>query len=110
MKSTDSLVPYMLASMHPLGHMILLASGVGMILYDPEGFYAVKGTCKTNTAAYYFMTEGKNFFMFYMLTAHLAATLLHYGSQLASHFGYKTIANVALVVKVLGYLWTVMLV
>lgn len=110
MKSYDSLIPYILASMHPLGHMTLLATGLLLNAYDPDNFYENTGTCKPKTEAFYFQTDGKYWYMFYIMTAHLAAVILHYGRQLANHYNLKTIANLMLVSKVLGYLYVVMMV
>lgn len=108
MKSFDSLIPYILASMHPLMHMTLLLSSVILIMYDTEKFYAVTGTCPVKTQAYNFMTEGKYWLMMYIMSAHLAAIILHYSAQVLSHYGYKTLANTFVVLKVTGFLYVIM--
>ena len=107
MKSYDSLIPYILASMHPLGHMTLLVTGMVFLAWDQENFYANTGTCKPKTEAYYFQTEGKFYYMFYIMTSHFASVILHYGSQIANHYKYNTIGNLFLIIKVLGYLYVV---
>mgnify|MGYP006889595519 CR=1 FL=1 len=109
MKSFDSLIPYILAAMHPLMHMTLLISSVALITYDQDRFWAVSGTCPTSAKeAFYFMTEGKYWLMYYIMTAHLMSIILHYSSQVLSHYGYRTLANFMVIAKVLGYLYTVM--
>jgi hypothetical protein len=80
MKSIDSLIPYILASMHPLMHMTLLITGFTLVQYDKTKFYEVPENIPKKTQAYYFATEGKFFYMFLIMTAHLGAIVLHYAS------------------------------
>lgn len=59
MRPTDSLVPYILASMHPMMHMSLLFTSMILIFINQDKFYEVNGTvdpekCKN---AYNFMTD-----------------------------------------------------
>lgn len=49
MKATDNLMPYILASMHPLLHMALLFTSMILISMDQEGFYVAPGTCDPKT-------------------------------------------------------------
>ena len=78
MKPFDSLVPYVLASMHPIMHMSLLFTSLILIGLDTEKFYEVAGTVSPDTEAYYFMTEGKYYYMFYIMSAHLISIVFHY--------------------------------
>lgn len=107
MKAFDNLVPYVLASMHPLLHMSLLFTALILLSLDYEDFYAVNGTTEDEDASY-FMTEGKFWLMFLIMTAHLVSILLHYLHQVLNHYEYKTWANLFLVLKVGIYLYAVM--
>ena len=78
MRPYDSLVPYVLASMHPLLHMSMLFTSLIMIGLGKEEFYEVAGTCPPNSQAAYFMTEGKYWFMFWFMSAHLFSIVAHY--------------------------------
>ena len=44
MRPTDSLVPYILASMHPIMHMSLLLTSMLLIFINQDKFYEVNGT------------------------------------------------------------------
>ena len=44
MRPTDSLVPYILASMHPIMHMSLLITSMLLIFINQDKFYEVNGT------------------------------------------------------------------
>ena len=78
MKPYDSLMPYILASMHPIMHMSLLFTSLILISLDTDKFYEVAGTVDPASDAYYFMTEGKYLYMFYIMSAHLIAIVFHY--------------------------------
>ena len=59
MRPTDSLVPYILASMHPMLHISLLLTSMLLIFINQDKFYDVTGTvdpvkCKN---AYIFITD-----------------------------------------------------
>jgi len=107
MKPFDSLVPYDLASMHPLLHMSLLFTSLILMSLDYEKFYEITGTCDDEDALN-FMTHGKYMLMFWIMTSHLVAILFHYANQVLNHYEYKTWANIFLVLKVGIYLYTVM--
>jgi len=78
MKPYDSLVPYILASMHPIMHMSLLFTALILIGLDIEKFYEVTGTMDPASDAYYFATEGKHYLMFIIMSAHLISIVFHY--------------------------------
>ena len=108
MKPVDPLVPYMLASMHPLLHMGLLVTSLLLVSLDHDKFYEVPGTCPAEyTDAVNFMTENKYWLMFSIMTGHLSAILLHYLYQVLNHYDYKTAANLALVTKVTSFFWII---
>lgn len=108
MKSLDNLIPYVLASMHPLMHMSMLATSLIMVTLDQKNFYNTPGTCPaTAVDALEFMSTGKHMLMFYIMSAHLAAIVLHYLYQVLNHYDYKTAANVLLMLKVVTYFYTV---
>ena len=108
MKPYDSLVPYILASMHPIMHMSLLFTSLILICLDTEKFYEVAGTVDPASDAYYFMTEGKFLYMFYIMSAHLISIVFHYLYQVLNHYDYKSFANMFLVLKVCIYIYAVM--
>lgn len=108
MKPFDSLMPYILASMHPIMHMSLLFTSLILVSLDYEKFYEVSGTVDPKSDAYYFMTEGKYWYMFYVMSAHLISIFFHYLYQVLNHYDHKSWANILLVLKVLIYLYAVM--
>ena len=66
------------------------------------------GTCDEGSDAQKFQNVTKYLLMFYILTAHLIAIILHYLYQVLNHYDYKTVANILLVAKVSIYLYAVM--
>lgn len=108
MKPTDSLVPYLLASMHPLLHMSLLFTSLILIYLDEEKFYEVPGTCAVETEAFHFETSSKYYLMYYIMSAHLVSITFHYLYQVLNHYNHRSWANLFLVMKVGIYLYAVM--
>ena len=105
MLPTDSLSPYYLASMHPMMHMTLLFTSMILIALDQSDFYANTGTCPAGSPAYKFMETGKTKYMFTIMSAHLVCSVLHmFASYLQSN---KFWANIALISKVLFYMYAV---
>jgi len=109
MKPTDNLAPYILASMHPMMHMSLLFTSFIMIAHDREKFYEIPGECDDKDAQR-FSKSGKYHLMFAIMTAHLLCIVFHYLYQVLNHYNKKTIANILLVIKVLLYIYSVMMV
>jgi len=108
MLPTDSLSPYYLASMHPMMHLTMLFTSMILIALDQSKFYENTGTCPENTPAYKFMTTGKTQYMFTIMSAHLVCSVLH---MLVHYFQTnKFWSNVCLILKVLLYLYSVVLV
>ena len=108
MKAFDSLVPYVLGSMHPIMHMTLLATALIQLLMGTEKFYEFPGACPAGTDAAAFIAGDAEKYMFYIMQAHLVCILLHYLYQVLNHYDSKTIANAVLVMKILIYFYAVM--
>ena len=106
MLPTDSLSPYLLASMHPMLHLTMLFTSMVLIGLDQTKFYENTGTCPEGTPAYQFMTTGKTELMFTIMTSHLLCTVFHVISY--QYFTTnKFWANVFLVAKVFLYIFSV---
>lgn len=99
MKTYDSLIPYLLMSMHPLMHLTMLISGTVLLTTNYDKFYEIEGTCPKGTEGEYFMVGGKYEFMSYAMAAHAGALILHWLYQLLNHWDIKVLANMCLVSK-----------
>ena len=108
MLPTDSLSPYYLASMHPMMHMTMLFTSMILVGLDQNGFYENTGSCPAGSPADKFMTTGKTQYMFQIMTAHLICSLLHFFAQYFQT--NKFWSNVAMIIKVLLYLYSVVFV
>ena len=85
MKTTDSLAPYILMSMHPLLHVSMFASGMIMLQRNKEEFYKIEGTCEQEGEAKAFIDGKKYTFMNYAMTAHAVCIFCHYFYQLLNY-------------------------
>lgn len=63
MLTTDSLIPYILMTMHPLQHMAMLATGAILLSTRPEKFYQINGTCPAGTEGEKFVEGDKELYM-----------------------------------------------
>lgn len=106
---TDSLSPYLLASMHPMMHLTMLFSAMVLVSLDQNGFYENAGVCPEGTPAYKFMNGGKTQLMFTIMTAHLICVVLHVLKYVLLK-NHKFWGNLALVAKVAIYLYGVLFV
>ena len=97
MKTYDSLIPYLLMSMHPLMHVTMLISGTVLLTTNNEKFFEIEGTCPKGTEGEYFMMGGKYEFMRYAMAAHAGALTLHWMYQILNHWEIKVLANICLV-------------
>ena len=79
MRPSDSLIPYVLSSMHPLLHMSMLITNLILLSYDHELFFKIEGTCKSKGPAKYFQKEGKYTFIYQIILMHSLAIVCHYG-------------------------------
>lgn len=83
MKHTDNVMPYVLASMHPILHLSLLTSTIILITYDYEGFYEVPDIdiCKDKLTLD-FNKSNKYHLVGFISFAHLLAIIFHYLNEL----------------------------
>lgn len=78
MLTTDSLIPYILMTMHPLQHMSMLVTGIILLTTRYEEFYKIEGVCPEGTEGAEFVNGNKFVFMQYAMVAHAAALILHW--------------------------------
>lgn len=83
MKHTDTLMPYILASMHPTIHLALLTSSIILYSFDSEKFFNVPSAdqCKDKEALTFINTD-KKWLVGYMSSSHLIAVILHFMSDI----------------------------
>lgn len=104
MKHTDTLMPYILASMHPMLHLSLLTSSVILYSSDTEGFFSVPNaeSC-TDPAAKAFIEDEKYWLIGYASCTHLVAVIFHYMSDLLIAQDRKVLGNLCFITKVFLY-------
>jgi hypothetical protein len=107
MKHDDTIMPYILASMHPLMHLSLLTAGCFLRFVDSEKFYYIpnKDSCLKGEKAIEFIELGGEFLMNYITLAHIAAITFHY---LATYFETrsKLISGSFMILKIFSYFFT----
>ena len=83
MKYTDTVVPYVLASMHPILHLSLLTTTILLTTINQEAFYEVPniGSC-SDKAVKDFDKINKYHLVGIISFAHLLSIILHYLSEL----------------------------
>ena len=109
MKTSDSLIPYNLMSLHPLMHITLLTTGLLMLGLNSETFYQVDGTVPDTIAyaeAYDFIAGKKKTLMNLSLMSHVVCLLSHWTYQILSHYEIKVMANIFLMLKMMFYFVT----
>ena len=99
MKTSDSLIPYTLMSLHPLMHASFLLSGMILLTRNYENFYEIVGTCPPGTEAQNFILGYKYTLMNLAMTSHAVCLISHYLYQLLSYYEVKIVANIFLMVK-----------
>jgi len=111
MKHTDTMMPYILASMHPMLHLSLLTSSIVMSSLDNKKFFEVPnaGTCKDPVAKGFIDTD-KYWLVGYASCAHLLAVLFHYMSDMLIAHDRKVLGNLCLLTKVFVYIMSVFVV
>lgn len=108
MKHTDTLMPYMLASMHPTLHLSLLTSGVVLYSFNTEFFLKVPNADQcTDKTALTFINEDKKWLVGYLSGAHLCAIVLHYMSDALISQNSKILGNLFMISKVFIYIFAV---
>lgn len=103
MRTSDSLIPYTLMSMHPLMHGSLLLSGCILLATNNESFYQIEGTCPEGTEAQDFILGYKETLMNMAMTSHAVCLVFHWLYQLLSHYEMKVVANLFLMAKMIVY-------
>jgi hypothetical protein len=106
MKTADSLIPYILMSLHPLMHASLLTTGLILLGTNYETFYLIDGTVpetKEYKEAYDFISGKKYTLMNLAITAHAVCLLSHWLYQILNHYEIKVMANVFLMLKMMFY-------
>ena len=63
MLTSDSLIPYILMTMHPLQHMSMLATGLILLSTKYDKFYEIDGTCPEGSEGAEFVNGNKFVFM-----------------------------------------------
>ena len=86
MRTSDSLIPYTLMSLHPLMHASLLVSGLVMLTRDYDNFYEIVGTCPPNTEANDFIMGHKFTLMNLAMASHAVCIVAHWIYQLLNHY------------------------
>lgn len=85
MKHSDNILPYMLASMHPMIHLSLLTASMVLRSYDNDGFFNIPNekecTAKAGSKAMDFIDGEKIWLMGYIQLGHLLAIVFHYAGE-----------------------------
>ena len=103
MRTSDSLIPYTLMSMHPLMHGSLLLSGSILLATNYENFYQIEGTCPEGTEAQDFILGYKFTLMNLAMAAHAICLVSHWLWQLLNHYEFRVFANLFLMLKMFVY-------
>mmetsp|Transcript_11711 Transcript_11711/g.19768 ORF Transcript_11711/g.19768 Transcript_11711/m.19768 type:complete len:355 (-) Transcript_11711:871-1935(-) len=103
MKTYDSLIPYILMTMHPLLHASLFITGMILLGTNRENFYSVVGTCPEKSEAHEFMTSGKYYLMNLAMVSHAVSIICHYIFQVLNHYDLKVLANLFLMLKMMVF-------
>ena len=110
MKHTDNILPYILASMHPMIHMAMLVSSGILRATDSEQFFKVpkEDQCTADpikSKAGQFIGGEKVHLVNMIQLAHFVAIICHYLSGFMSKQGMKTLGGVFMVIKIFSYLY-----
>ena len=101
MKSTDSLIPYILMSMHPLLHASMLLTSTVLLSTNYDKFYEIVGSCESEGEAQSFILGNKYTLMNYAVVGHAVCLICHWLHQILSHYEIKVIANLFLISKMM---------
>ena len=107
MKHDDTIMPYILASMHPLMHLSLLTAGSMLRFVNSDKFYDIpnKATCTSGQKALEFIDFGSEWYMNYITVAHMIAIAAHYLSDYFSTRN-KLITGAFMIAKIFTYFFT----
>ena len=105
MKHDDTIMPYILASMHPLMHLSLVTAGSLLRFIDNEKFYDIpnKEQCTEGKKAIEFIEFGGEWLMNYITLAHVLALGFHYLGQFLMSRDKKVFGGVLMVLKIFTY-------
>lgn len=103
MLTTDSIIPYILMTMHPLQHMSMLITGLVLLGTRYEKFYEITGTCPAGTEGAAFVDGDKYKFMMFAMTAHGSALVLHWLYKIFEHYEMKVFASFLVVTKMIVF-------
>jgi hypothetical protein len=108
MKHDDTIMPYILASMHPLMHLSLLTAGSMLRFVDNQKFYDIpnKETCTKGKKALEFIEFGGEWLMNYITLAHVGAVTFHYLSEFFERRGNKLASGTFMILKIFAYFFT----
>ena len=107
MKHDDTIMPYILASMHPLMHLSLVTAGSLLRFVDNDKFYDIPNTatCTEGKKAIEFIEFGGEWLMNYITLAHIAAISFHYLSIFFESRS-KLISGTFMIAKIFSYFFT----
>ena len=102
----DTIMPYVLASMHPVLHLSLLMSSLIVSQVNEDEFFTVPnaGTCN-DKAALAFIGDGKHNLLSSIQAGHVAAILLHYLSGWLIEKERRVLGNFCMLSKVFVYVF-----
>lgn len=109
MKHIDNILPYILASMHPIMHLTMLTSGGLLRSMYKEEFFNVPNAAKClapmATKAQDFIGDGKEESMNLIMMGHLLAIVCHYMSEILTKNGRKVAGGWFMLVKIFSYIY-----
>jgi hypothetical protein len=104
MKHIDNILPYILASMHPIMHLTMLTGGAILRGVDEDKFFnvpnAAKCAAKAGSKAQLFIGAGKEESMNMIMLGHFIAIVCHYLSGILTKRGNKVAAGWSMLVKI----------
>lgn len=105
MKHDDTIMPYIMASMHPLMHLALVSTGCLLRFVDNAKFYNIpnKDTCTEGKKAIEFIEFGGEWLMNYITLAHILAIGFHYLSNYIKTTEHKMIGSLLMILKMFTY-------
>ena len=106
----DTIMPYVMASMHPMMHMALLGTSLIFYFTEHKNFFEVpnakncSGTSKDFKDALNFINNGgKERLMYMMILAHVFSIVLHWAGECAINAEKHTVGRILILAKVFIY-------
>lgn len=107
MKTIDSLIPYIMMSIHPLTHWSMLVSGLVLLGTHYDGFFEIDGTsactAKPESEAMRFINGGKFDLMKMAMFAHGICLVSHYMFQILNYYDQRVLANFFQMFKMMSF-------